>query len=149
MIGAGPTGPLLAQLIASGGAASVTVADIVPFKLDTAVRLGIDRTVCLDRDAAGLVEALRSASPCGDGYDIVVEATGTTTVGESCVPVARRGGTVLIYGVTDAADVLRVSPYDIFRFALADYGAALAALTGEPTAHKVVIDLALSGDTAR
>jgi D-arabinitol dehydrogenase (NADP+) len=36
VLGAGPTGLLLAQLIGSGGATSVTVADIVPFKLETA-----------------------------------------------------------------------------------------------------------------
>jgi D-arabinitol dehydrogenase (NADP+) len=31
VLGAGPTGLLLAQLIGSGGATSITVADIVPF----------------------------------------------------------------------------------------------------------------------
>src|SRR3954466_12991535 len=43
VLGAGPTGLLLAQLIASGGASSVTVAAPTQFKLDTAKRLGIDR----------------------------------------------------------------------------------------------------------
>src|SRR4051812_664315 len=49
VFGAGPTGLLLAQLIARGGAASVTVAAPTQFKLDTAARLGIDRTVRIDR----------------------------------------------------------------------------------------------------
>src|SRR4051795_11284985 len=45
VFGAGPTGLLLAQLIASGGASWVTVAAPSRFKLDPAATLGIDRTV--------------------------------------------------------------------------------------------------------
>jgi D-arabinitol dehydrogenase (NADP+) len=52
VMGAGPTGLLLAQLIGSGGATSVTVGDIVPFKLETAQALGVDSTVLMTKDAA-------------------------------------------------------------------------------------------------
>ena len=63
VFGAGPTGLLLAQLIATGGAASVTVAAPTQFKLDTAAALGIDRTVRISRDdATGNLAALRAAS---------------------------------------------------------------------------------------
>src|SRR3954470_22417125 len=85
VFGAGPTGLLLAQLIASGGAASVTVAAPTQFKLDTAARLGIDRTVRISRDDTdGNIEKLRQASPGGDGFDVVVEATGSTRIGDIC-----------------------------------------------------------------
>ena len=58
VIGAGPTGLLLAQLIASGGATSVTVAAPRQFKLDAALRLGVDGVVLIDRaDPAANVEA--------------------------------------------------------------------------------------------
>jgi D-arabinitol dehydrogenase (NADP+) len=64
VFGAGPTGLLLAQLIASGGASSVTVAAPTRFKLDTAEALGIDRTVQIDRnDLEGNIRQLREASP--------------------------------------------------------------------------------------
>jgi len=138
VFGAGPTGLLLAQLIASGGACSVTVADLRQFKLDTATGLGIDQTVRIDRDDPDrTMETLRRMSPEGDGYDVVVEATGTVAVGEMCVPLTRNGGTVLVYGVTRADDVLRFHPYDMFRreitikgsFAeMTSFGAAIAAL---------------------
>ena len=49
VIGAGPTGLLLAQLIASGGATSVTVAAPRQFKLDAALKLGVDQVVLIDR----------------------------------------------------------------------------------------------------
>jgi D-arabinitol dehydrogenase (NADP+) len=138
VFGAGPTGLLLAQLIARGGASSVTVAAPSRFKLETAQGLGIDRTVQIDRaDAQANIRTLREASPRGDGYDIVVEATGATVVGEICVPLTRNGGTVLVYGVTRGEDVVRFHPFDVFRreitikgsFAeMTSFGAAIAAL---------------------
>lgn len=116
VLGAGPTGLLLAQLIASGGASSVTVAAPTQFKLDTAIALGIDTTVQINRaDPDGNIAALRAASPLGDGYDIVVEATGNTTVGAICLPLVRNGGTMLVYGVTRPEDMLTYHPYDVFR----------------------------------
>ena len=69
VIGAGPTGLLLAQLIASGGATSVTVVDIVPFKPQTAAALGVDHTVLITENPADNIDRLRHASPDGDGYD--------------------------------------------------------------------------------
>lgn len=140
VFGAGPTGLLLAQLIASGGASSVTVAGPSQFKLDTASRLGVDRTVLITRDDPdGNLARLLAASPHGDGYDAVVEATGSTVVGDICVPLTRSGGTVLIYGVTRDEDVVRFHPFDVFRreitirgsFAeMTSFGAAIDALRG-------------------
>jgi D-arabinitol dehydrogenase (NADP+) len=140
VFGAGPTGLLLAQLIASGGASSVTVAAPTRFKLDTAAALGIDRTVQISRDdAAGNIAALKRASPGGDGYDVVVEATGSTRIGDICVPLTRNGGTVLIYGVTRAEEIVTFHPFDVFRreitikgsFAeITSFAAAIAALRG-------------------
>jgi D-arabinitol dehydrogenase (NADP+) len=138
VIGAGPTGLLLAQLIASGGASSVTVAAPTQFKLDTAAALGIDTTVRIARDGAeDQVRRLRDESPNGDGYDYVVEATGSTRVAEMCVPLTRNGGTVMIYGVTRADEIVAFHPFDVFRreitikgsFAeITSFGAAIAAL---------------------
>src|SRR3982750_3231826 len=116
VFGAGPTGLLLAQLIAHSGASSVTVAAPSAFKLETAEALGVDRTVQIDRrDADANVRRLREHSPRGDGFDIVVEATGSTAIVDICVPLARNGGTVLIYGVTRNEDLVRFHPFDVFR----------------------------------
>ena len=139
VFGAGPTGLLLAQLIAHGGASSVTVAAPTQFKLDRAAALGIDRTVLIERgDSETTKQRLLNASG-GEGYDVVVEATGSTAVGEICVPLTRRGGTVLVYGVTRADEEVRFHPFDVFRreitikgsFAeMTSFGAAIAALRG-------------------
>lgn len=116
VIGAGPTGLLLAQFIASGGASSVTVAAPLDYQLRTAAALGASATVLVRRgDVEGSLAAMRAASPNGEGYDVVVEATGSPQVGEICVPLTRTGGTVLIYGVTKPEDRFSVPPFDIFR----------------------------------
>ena len=115
VFGAGPTGLLLSQLIKASGAASVTVAAPKQFKLDVAKGLGIDQTVLIDRkDMAGAQRAAMAASG-GRGYDIVVEATGSSAVGNICVPLTRNGGTVLIYGVTSDHETVTFHPFDVFR----------------------------------
>ncbi len=138
VFGSGPTGLLLAQLIAASGASSVTVAAPSKFKLETAEALGVDRTVQIDRrDAAANVRRLRDQSPRGNGFDIVVEATGSTAVGNICVPLTRNGGTVLIYGVTRDEELVEFHPFDVFRreitirgsFAeITSFGAAIDAM---------------------
>jgi D-arabinitol dehydrogenase (NADP+) len=137
VFGAGPTGLLLAQLIRSGGAASVTVAAPTPFKLETAKALGVDQTILIDRaDMEGNRARLLEASGA-DGYDYVVEATGSTAIGNICVPLTRNGGTVLVYGVTRGDETVSFHPFDVFRreitikgsFAeMTSFGAAIRAL---------------------
>jgi D-arabinitol dehydrogenase (NADP+) len=137
VFGAGPTGLLLAQLVKNGGAASVTVAAPTQFKLDTAAALGVDHTVLIDREDGELNrQRLLEASGAG-GYDYVIEATGSTAVGDICVSLTRNGGTVLVYGVTRADETVTFHPFDVFRreitikgsFAeMTSFGAAIRAL---------------------
>lgn len=113
LFGAGPTGLMLAQLLVHGGAARVTVAAPTEFKLALAREYGVDQTVRVDRaDPAASLGRLRDNAP--DGYDVVVEATGSVAVGEMCPSLARDGGTVLIYGMADKTAVLPFHPYEIF-----------------------------------
>ena len=137
VFGAGPTGLLLAQLIRSGGAASVTVAAPTPFKLETAKALGVDQTILIDRADMEANRARLLDASGADGYDYVVEATGSTEIGNICVPLTRNGGTVLVYGVTRADETVSFHPFDVFRreitikgsFAeMTSFGAAIRAL---------------------
>jgi D-arabinitol dehydrogenase (NADP+) len=137
VLGAGPTGLLLAQLLAAGGATSVTVAGRTAAKLETARALGADHTELMghvdDDNLEAVAGRLRAASPAGDGYDVVVEATGATGVGELCVPVTRRGGTVLVYGVAAPGEKWRIEPFDMFRREISIVG-SYAEMTSFPAA---------------
>jgi D-arabinitol dehydrogenase (NADP+) len=140
VFGAGPTGLILAQLIAATGAAHVTVADIVAFKLEVARALGVDRTYLMDpADLAGDVARLRDLAGVDQdgGYDIVADATGKATVAEACLPLTRNGGTVLLYGVADERDRITISPYELFRRELTIIG-SFAEISSFPAAIAVL-----------
>ena len=114
IFGAGPTGQLLAQLMATSGAASVTVAGSTQFKLDLAKKLGADKTYLMDRNnVAKTKDDLLKASP--SGYDIVVEATGSMQVAEICVPLTRSGGTFMVYGVAEPDETFKINAFDVFH----------------------------------
>ena len=114
IFGAGPTGQLLAQLMATSGAASVTVAGSTQFKLDLAKKLGADKTYLMDRNNVAKTKTdLLKASP--SGYDIVVEATGSMQVAEICVPLTRSGGTFMVYGVAEPDEIFKINAFDVFH----------------------------------
>jgi D-arabinitol dehydrogenase (NADP+) len=113
VFGAGPTGLIMAQLLAGAGAARVTVAAPTAFKLALAAAAGA-QTVLADRAAPDrTARRLRELAP--DGFDVIVDATGVPDVLAQCLPLAAVGGTVLVYGVTAENAVWPVSPYDVFR----------------------------------
>ena len=149
MFGAGPTGQVLAQLLKLNGAASLTVAAPAGPKLALAERLSADRVVAVDRhDSEQHRRALKRISP--NGFDYVVEATGAAAMCAEAMRQARRGGTVLIYGVYPEGAVFPVNPFDVFRneitvkgsFAqIDDFGRALAYLeSGQVKVGEIVSD---------
>jgi D-arabinitol dehydrogenase (NADP+) len=114
LVGAGPTGLLLAQLLLHGGAARLTVAGPTKFKLDLAESFGVDRTVLVDReDPAGTAEKLRALAP--KGYDVAIDATGSAGIMQYLPGLVRDNGTVFIYGMADEDARVSWSPYEIFR----------------------------------
>jgi D-arabinitol dehydrogenase (NADP+) len=114
VFGAGPTGLVLAQLLRYVGAARVTVAAPTAFKLEVAKAHGADETVQVDRsDPETSTKRLRELAP--DGFDVVIDATGSVDVLSRCVALTRDGGTVFVYGMTEESAQLTVSPYEIFR----------------------------------
>lgn len=114
LIGAGPTGLVLAQLIMHGGAARVTVAAPTTFKLELARAYEVDETVQIERGSLSeSVAHLRELAPLG--FDVVVDATGAPAIIEPCLSLTKDGGTVLVYGMAGESDRVSWSPYEIFR----------------------------------
>jgi D-arabinitol dehydrogenase (NADP+) len=98
LLGAGPTGQVLAQLLKLNGAAKLTVAAPAGPKLDLIARLAADAVVAIDRkDPEVHRRRLDELSP--NGFDYVVEATGAAPMAEDAMRFVRRRGTILIYGV--------------------------------------------------
>ncbi|EKM56587.1 uncharacterized protein PHACADRAFT_253802 [Phanerochaete carnosa HHB-10118-sp] len=114
VIGAGPTGLILAQLLKQNGAARIVVAANKGIKTQVARELGAaDEYVELDRaDAGPQWEQLKKENPYG--FDVVVEATGSEKVANDAIHYVRRGGTLMVYGVYDNAARVHWPPSKIF-----------------------------------
>ncbi|KAG2091839.1 chaperonin 10-like protein [Suillus discolor] len=114
VIGAGPTGLILAQLLKLNGAANVVIAANKGIKTQIAQDLGAgDSYVELDREnPAPQWEQLRRDHPYG--FDVVVEATGNEAVANDSINYVRRGGTLMIYGVYSDSARVHWPPSKIF-----------------------------------
>ncbi|HEX6509374.1 MAG TPA: alcohol dehydrogenase catalytic domain-containing protein, partial [Chloroflexota bacterium] len=92
LIGAGPTGLVLAQLVMHGGAARVTVAAPTAFKLDLARSFGVDETIQIERNTlSGGLARLCELAPLG--FDVVIDATGAPPIIEHTLSLTKDGGT--------------------------------------------------------
>ncbi|MGC0363476.1 D-arabinitol dehydrogenase (NADP+) [Rhodococcus sp. 27YEA15] len=114
LFGAGPTGLLLTELLRNCGAGSLTVAAPTQSKLDLASARGADNVVQIDRgDMSAALDTLRAIRP--QGFDVVIDATGSVNVLAETVDLTRTGGTVFVYGMAAEAAKWPISPYEIFR----------------------------------
>ncbi len=119
ILGAGPIGLLMTQLARGAGAALVLVSDPVPAKRVLAVRLGADLVV--DPRTGDAEAALREATP--EGADVVLECVGAPATAAEALALARRGGTVVWFGVSPPGATAAVEPYLVYRKELTIRGA--------------------------
>ncbi|XP_006463980.1 hypothetical protein AGABI2DRAFT_145143 [Agaricus bisporus var. bisporus H97] len=114
IIGAGPTGLILAQLLKINGASKVVIAANKGIKTQVAkdIKAG-DLVVELDRENPDPQwKLLKEDHPFG--FDVVVEATGSEKVATDAIQYVRRGGTLMIYGVYAKSALVQWSPAKIF-----------------------------------
>ena len=99
ILGAGPTGLILAQLLKLNGASRVVIAANKGIKMDIAKQLEAgDEYIELDRQNPQAQWAkLKQDNPYG--FDVVVEATGVEKLANESFNYVRRGGTLMMYGV--------------------------------------------------
>lgn len=114
MLGSGTTGLLLAQLIIHGGAGRLTVAAPTEFKRALAQSYGVDRVVRISRGQPEGTLATLSSMTAG-GYDVAIDATGAPELVQLLPQLVRPNGTLMVYGMCDADQLVQWSPYDIFR----------------------------------
>ncbi|KAI5120613.1 hypothetical protein M0805_008089 [Coniferiporia weirii] len=114
VLGAGPTGLILAQLLKLNGAMRVVIAANKGIKMDIAKQLDCgDEYIELDRANPGPQwEQLKKDNPYG--FDVVVEATGVEKLADESINYVRRGGTLMIYGVYANKALVHWPPSKIF-----------------------------------
>jgi len=99
--GAGAIGLLTAITARAYGAAPVAISDLVPERRAKARELGIDAV--LDPAAADFTESTRELT--GEGFDVVLEASGAPPALRSAFNLVRPGGTIVQIGTLGTADI--------------------------------------------
>jgi D-arabinitol dehydrogenase (NADP+) len=122
VLGAGPIGILLLQVVRLQGAAQVTVVERNPARAELALASGAHRC---DPDLDSLDEG---------SFDVVVDATGSVPLMERTVDLARHGGTVLLFGVPPAGQRMEFEAFQIFRKGLT----ILSSFTSVRNSHQAV-----------
>ncbi|XP_006463992.1 hypothetical protein AGABI2DRAFT_194619 [Agaricus bisporus var. bisporus H97] len=114
LMGAGPTGLILAQLLKQNGASRIVIAANKGIKMDIAKNLNAaDEYIELDRQNPGAQwQKLKDDNPYG--FDVVVEATGVEKLANESINYVRRGGTLMIYGVYENKALVHWPPSKIF-----------------------------------
>jgi 2-desacetyl-2-hydroxyethyl bacteriochlorophyllide A dehydrogenase len=102
--GSGTMGLIMLELAKRAGAASVSIVDLNPERLETAKRLGCSAAVT----GADQLEAPR-------GWDVVIDCTGAAAAIRDGLGRVGRGGTFLQFGVANHDARVEIEPYEIYR----------------------------------
>jgi len=107
VIGAGAMGNLIAQCARISGAARVVVSEPIALRRERALANGA--TDAVDPNASDLAAELRKISRIG--ADVVFEVAGNPAAQAASVGLARKGGTVVWFGVAPPDRRVELSPF--------------------------------------
>ncbi|KAG0189184.1 hypothetical protein DFQ28_003763 [Apophysomyces sp. BC1034] len=105
IFGAGPVGLLCAAAAKAAGAAHITIADLVPSRLEFAKTYCTNNQILLARSAPGepnIEYARRTAASIletEEPADVVMDCTGAETCVQMSILLARNGGSVVLVGM--------------------------------------------------
>jgi L-iditol 2-dehydrogenase len=136
ILGMGAIGLLLLQVALRKGA-RVFVSDLVDFKLEKAKALGAHGA--WNGSSPEMINEMKAQSG-GLGPDIVIEAAGSSTTIRQAFSVVRRGGTVLLLGLTghkkeeihlEKVTLDELSVVGSMRYAMGDFPSAIEMIHQE------------------
>ncbi len=99
VIGAGPIGLLMIQVLRAAGARSVLAADPLPHRREAAAKFGADQVIDPGGSAARKVDTLLEGEE--PGVDVAFEIAGTNDGVRLAVDAVRPGGRVVLAGIPD------------------------------------------------
>lgn len=104
--GAGAMGLILAQLLRHAGAGEVSIIDSNEGRLRQAETFGFTSVATRYDDLV---------LPQASGFDRVIDATGVTSVVQEALGAVRKGGTLMIFGVTPAGETANFEPFKVYN----------------------------------
>ena len=111
IIGAGPVGLILLQLALQSGASMVIQTDMEDSRLSLAKDLGADHTINITKEDP--VESIKELTG-GYGVDVAIEAVGKPEAITQAMRATRRGGRLVIFGVSPEDAVWKVRPFELY-----------------------------------
>lgn len=136
ILGGGTIGLLILQLVRHAGAARVIIAEPIDHKRKVAKDLRADLTLNpLDDDVRSSVLDVTSV-----GADVVFECAGSIASAEHALQLARRGGTIVFFGVCPRGETFPISPHEVYARELSIVGSYV-----NPCTFTRAIDVIASG----
>jgi L-iditol 2-dehydrogenase len=132
IIGGGFIGQIMLQLVKMYGASPVIVSEPDESKYQTLLDFQAD--VVINPLKKDLKQTMAGA------VDIVIECAGRQETMEQAVALAKKGGQILLFGVSSPHDKIQVSPYEIFSKELVIRGSFI-----NPNTHPMAISLIEKG----
>jgi L-iditol 2-dehydrogenase len=136
ILGAGPVGCLLLQLVGLSGAAITIVAEPDGARRTRSIDFGAD-IAC---DTGDEVRSVVMEQTKGIGADVVIEASGAIAGARSALELVRRGGRLVWFGVYPESQTVEVSPYAINENEITIRGSF-----NNPFTHQAAVALVASG----
>jgi len=127
ILGGGSIGLILMQIARYAGATKLIISEPKPEKRRLAMQLGADTVVDPLELGEGFTTAVRDITD--GGADVVIEAAGLAATAAAGMPLVRRGGTLLLFGVCPQDLEVPIRPYDVFHNEITIKGAFTNPLT--------------------
>ena len=121
ILGAGSVGLLWTQLVRRSVSARILQTEIVEGRRTAARKLGAEAV--LDPRKTGFEREVLALEP--EGVDYIVDASGTAEALQQALPLLRKGGTLMVFGVCPEEERISISPYDMFARELTIIGAKM------------------------
>lgn len=109
IIGGGVIGLLMVELVKRERAAEIVLSTRQAARRELALELGATHVV--DPSADGGTPGLLALAP--EGYDVVIECAGTGETFLQSLAIARKGGTVVPFGVVPQDERVTISPFEL------------------------------------
>lgn len=113
VLGAGPMGLILAQLLTHSNASDVILIASTQSKLDKAKEMGVKTTILMDRnDYSVHAEKVKAIHPLG--VDIIVDATGSPALIRHSMTLLKKGGKLVQYAEVHSDEQVVLDPKLMF-----------------------------------
>jgi threonine dehydrogenase-like Zn-dependent dehydrogenase len=144
ILGGGVIGLLMVELARLAGATTIVLSTRQAERRQLALSLGASHAV--DPEAGDPVAGIAGAGGLvPGGVDVVIEAAGVPDTFRQSIALARRGGTVVVFGVMPKGEIVGVEPFDLLFRELRLEGAYLNPFT-HARAARMVAERALELD---